>query len=59
MVVGNMGTKKKLNYTIMGNNVNLASRLEGTNKVYNSWIICSATTWQAADSGIHKGELIV
>ena len=42
----------------MGNNVNLASRLEGTNKVYNSWIICSDTTWQAADSGIHKGELI-
>ncbi|MCI6443210.1 CHASE2 domain-containing protein [Treponema sp.] len=58
MVVGNMGTSKKLNYTIMGNNVNLASRLEGTNKVYNSWIICSDTTWQAADSGIHKGELI-
>lgn len=58
MVVGNMGTNKKLNYTIMGNNVNLASRLEGINKVYNSWIICSESTWKAANSGIHKGELI-
>ena len=29
MVVGNMGTEKKMNYTIMGNDVNLAARLEG------------------------------
>ena len=57
MVVGNMGTKKKLNYTIMGNNVNLASRLEGTNKVYNSWIMCSDSTWNAADNGANKGLL--
>ncbi len=58
MVVGNMGTNQKLNYTVMGNNVNLASRLEGTNKAYNSWIICSDSTWKEADSGIHKGEII-
>lgn len=50
MVVGNMGTEKKLNYTIMGNNVNLASRLEGTNKVYGSWIMASDSTWKAASS---------
>lgn len=50
MVVGNMGTEKKINYTIMGNNVNLASRLEGTNKVYGSWIIISDSTWKAASS---------
>ena len=50
MVVGNMGTEKKLNYTIMGNNVNLASRLEGINKVYGSWIIISDSTWKAASS---------
>ena len=58
MVVGNMGTQKKLNYTIMGNNVNLASRLEGTNKVYGSWIMCSESTWQMANSGANEGKLV-
>jgi class 3 adenylate cyclase/CHASE2 domain-containing sensor protein len=36
MVVGNMGTPNKMNYTIMGNAVNLAARLEGTNDQYNT-----------------------
>lgn len=58
MVVGNMGTEKKLNYTIMGNNVNLASRLEGINKIYNSWIVCSESTWNMANSDEHKGKLV-
>ncbi|WP_191016545.1 CHASE2 domain-containing protein [Treponema zioleckii] len=58
MVVGNMGTDKKLNYTIMGNNVNLASRLEGTNKVYGSWIMVSESTWLEADSGVNHGKLV-
>jgi adenylate cyclase len=34
MVVGNMGTSGKMNYTIMGNAVNLSARLEGINKQY-------------------------
>ena len=59
MVVGNMGTEKKLNYTIMGNNVNLASRLEGTNKAYGSWIMCSESTWEAANQGENKGKIVV
>ena len=58
MVVGNMGTVKKINYTIMGNNVNLASRLEGTNKAYNSWIMCSESTWKSANSGDKQGLLV-
>ncbi|MDR1238678.1 MAG: CHASE2 domain-containing protein [Treponema sp.] len=36
MVVGNMGTSTKMNYTIMGNAVNLAARLEGVNKQYHT-----------------------
>ena len=36
MVVGNMGTPNKMNYTIMGNAVNLSARLEGVNKQYNT-----------------------
>jgi adenylate cyclase len=44
MVVGNMGTQKKMDYTIMGNAVNLASRLEGVNKQYGTWILSSEDT---------------
>lgn len=44
MVVGNMGTDSKMNYTVMGNDVNLASRLEGTNKIYGTWIMASEST---------------
>jgi adenylate cyclase len=36
MVVGNMGTPNKMNYTIMGNAVNLAARIEGVNKQYDT-----------------------
>jgi len=41
MVAGNMGTDKKMNYTIMGDAVNLAARLEGVNKQYHTWILAS------------------
>jgi adenylate cyclase len=44
MVAGNMGTANKMNYTIMGNAVNLASRLEGVNKQYGTWILASHDT---------------
>lgn len=43
----------------MGNDVNLASRLEGVNKMYKSWVLISEKTWNEADSGSHKGELTV
>lgn len=44
IVVGNMGTERRLNYTIMGNAVNLAARLEGVNKQYGTWILISEYT---------------
>ena len=58
MVVGNMGTDMKMNYTIMGNDVNLAARLEGVNKMYASWILASESTWDAANSGVKAGTLL-
>jgi class 3 adenylate cyclase len=53
MVVGNMGTQKKMNYTIISNAVNLASRLEGVNKQYGTWVLASETTLQET-----KGKLL-
>jgi adenylate cyclase len=44
MVAGNMGTGNKMNYTIMGNAVNLAARLEGVNKQYGTWLLASEST---------------
>jgi adenylate cyclase len=44
MVVGNMGTQKKMNYTIVSNAVNLASQLESINKQYGTWILASENT---------------
>lgn len=58
MVVGNMGTDMKMNYTIMGNDVNLAARLEGVNKKYESWILVSDSTWNAANSGENANKLV-
>ncbi|HUZ17098.1 MAG TPA: adenylate/guanylate cyclase domain-containing protein, partial [Spirochaetia bacterium] len=52
MVVGNMGTANKMDYTMMGNNVNLASRLEGVNKQYGTWILCSETTEEECRDGL-------
>ena len=45
MIAGYMGSENKKNYTMMGNNVNLASRLEGVNKQYSTGgIMISAAT---------------
>lgn len=48
MVVGNMGTPKKMDYTIMGNAVNLAARLEGVNKMYGTGILISEDTFKVS-----------
>ncbi len=56
-VTGNMGSKHKYNYTVMGDMVNLAARLEGANKPYGTDLMVSEATFRAVEDLFHAREL--
>jgi adenylate cyclase len=57
MRVGFMGSARMRNYTLLGDNVNLGSRLEGVNKQYGTNIIVSQATYEAARHVVYAREL--
>ncbi len=57
MTVGNMGSPGRLNYTLMGDNVNLGARLEGTNKQYRTTCIMSEYTYGLVKDSVIAREL--
>jgi len=45
-IVGNMGSDERMNYSILGDSVNLASRVEGVNKMYGTHLIVTQNTYE-------------
>jgi adenylate cyclase len=59
MLIGNMGSKERFSYTVIGDEANLGARLEAANKEFGTRILISEATWQRVRDEIAARELDV
>jgi adenylate cyclase len=57
MLLGNLGSRRIMDYTVMGDAVNLGSRLEGANRAYGTRILVSEYTWAEVRDRVIGREL--
>ncbi len=57
VIAGNMGSKTVFDYTVLGDHVNLGSRLEGANKFYGTNIMISEFTYAYVKDDFHTRPL--
>ncbi len=58
MIIGNMGSAQVFNYTVIGDAVNLAARLESANKQYNTYFMISEFTYESLSHDMFKTRIV-